>query len=428
MKLQLSHRLQGTIARETARTTAVLGLRTAVQAGTLLLVARLLGPSQFGLFAGVTSLAILLGLLGTLGSHLVLLGEVAKDHSAKSRIMDWALPTTLACTIALLLIFIAACRFILPQDELPRSFVVAIGLSELIFQPLTVLFTVQHHALGKPARTQALQILPSFLRFLAVIAIVMAQPLDPLTPFGICYLAAAVLTLMIATRLVPSALPLPSAWRLPSAADLQLSAGYAVLNLTAAGPGEVDKTLAARLLAPFDAGIYSGAARVLAAGILPITAMSLAAMPRMFREGQRRYREASQLLWKLYGTGLAYGICLAGLLWMLAPAADWLFGREYEGISSAIRVLCMAVPGIILRRINGTVLMTMGKPWIRVAFEASGIATLLVAAVLLSGHHGIGGMFTAVILSEWSMVLLGGFLIHRQMHDETKGGNDIETG
>ena len=45
--------MTGPIARGTIRTTFVLGLRLLVQAGTLLIVARMLGPDQFGAFASV---------------------------------------------------------------------------------------------------------------------------------------------------------------------------------------------------------------------------------------------------------------------------------------------------------------------------------------------------------------------------------------
>jgi len=51
---------KGPIARGTVRTSVVLGLRLVVQAGTLLIVARMLGPGAFGVFAGVAALAVLL--------------------------------------------------------------------------------------------------------------------------------------------------------------------------------------------------------------------------------------------------------------------------------------------------------------------------------------------------------------------------------
>ena len=78
--LQKIHRkwLSGPIAQSTLKTTAVLGVRLFVQAGTLLIVARMLGPEQFGVFVGVAALAVMLGTLSTFGSHLMLLGEMAK--------------------------------------------------------------------------------------------------------------------------------------------------------------------------------------------------------------------------------------------------------------------------------------------------------------------------------------------------------------
>ncbi|MGH8403185.1 MAG: lipopolysaccharide biosynthesis protein, partial [Gammaproteobacteria bacterium] len=59
---------KGPIARGTIRTGIVLGLRLLVQAGTLLLVARLLGPREYGAFAGVAALAVMLGTLATFGT------------------------------------------------------------------------------------------------------------------------------------------------------------------------------------------------------------------------------------------------------------------------------------------------------------------------------------------------------------------------
>lgn len=412
MKLPLLNGAQGPITRETIRTTSVLTLRVGVQAGTLLVIARMLGPAQFGLFAGVTSLAILLGMLGTFGTHLLLLGERAKDSSAGGRIAKWALPTTLISTALLFFIYLVAIKAMLPDHQLPLSVLATIGLSELVLQPLTVLLTVEHHAQGRTARSQLFQILPTVLRFIAALGIVTLHPSDPLVVFGFCYLAASVLTLMLVIALMPSPLPSPAQWHLPTRENLRASASYAVLNITAAGPSELDKTLAARWLPAADAGMYSAAARVLAAGILPVLAMMLAAMPRLFREGQNRSREALRLLRNLYGVGLVYGVCLASALWLVAPVFDWLFGPKYAGVSSAIRLLCLAVPGMTLRKVNGTVLMTLGKPWMRVLFELLGIVVLLLAAMILSTKSGISGMSIAVILSEWTMALIGGYLIH----------------
>ena len=104
----------GRIAASAIRTSAVLGLRLVVQAGSLLLVARLLGPQQFGTFAGVAALAVLLGTLATFGTHLVLIGEMAKDPARRVQVLAYAMPTTLVCGGILLAAFLSICAQTLP--------------------------------------------------------------------------------------------------------------------------------------------------------------------------------------------------------------------------------------------------------------------------------------------------------------------------
>ncbi|MDE2179214.1 MAG: oligosaccharide flippase family protein, partial [Xanthomonadaceae bacterium] len=89
--------MKGPIARATLRTSAVLGVRLFVQAGTLLLVARMLGPHDFGAFAGVAALAVMLGTLSTFGTHIVLLAEVSRDPQRRAGVLPFALSTTLIC-------------------------------------------------------------------------------------------------------------------------------------------------------------------------------------------------------------------------------------------------------------------------------------------------------------------------------------------
>ncbi|MDE2175848.1 MAG: oligosaccharide flippase family protein, partial [Betaproteobacteria bacterium] len=89
--------MAGPIAGATLRTSAVLGLRLFAQACTLLLVARMLGPHNFGAFAGVAALAVMLGTLSTFGTHIVLLAEVSRDPQRRAGVLPFALSTTLIC-------------------------------------------------------------------------------------------------------------------------------------------------------------------------------------------------------------------------------------------------------------------------------------------------------------------------------------------
>lgn len=97
------------IARSTLHTSIVLGLaRSLIQAGTLLIIARMLGPSQYAAFAGMAALAVLLGTFSTFGTHLVLFAEVAKDPKQRSHVLSYAVPTTLITGSILFFVYITS--------------------------------------------------------------------------------------------------------------------------------------------------------------------------------------------------------------------------------------------------------------------------------------------------------------------------------
>lgn len=409
--------MTGPIARGTIRTTFVLGLRLAVQAGTLLLVARMLGPDEFGAFAGVAALAVMLGTLSTFGTHLVLLGEVSKEPARRAQVLPYAVPTTMLCGGALLVLYLVLCLTVLRHANVALPVLLAIGITEMWLQPLFGLPAMEHLALERTARSQLLTTLPLGLRLLAATGVVLIRPADPLAIYGYSYLAASVIALIVATPTMPAPWPSPRRWRLPSKPEWRETAGYAALAITATSPAELDKTLATRLLPLAASGLYAAAARVVGAATLPVIALLLSAMPRLFREGRDQPRRTTRLVRWIFAAAFAYSMVLAVALWVAAPAFVWLFGPKYEGIQHMIHWLCLAVPGMALRIAAGSVLMALGKPWMRAGFEVAGLVVLLVAAVTLTSRFGATGMPLALACSEWAMTLIGGWLVMARLRD-----------
>lgn len=399
--------MKGPIARGTVRTTFVLGLRLLVQAGTLLLVARLLGPQQFGAFAGIASLAVILGTLSSFGTHLVLLGEVSKDPARRQAVLPYAVPGTLLCGGVLLAIYLLVCTLALRESGIAFGVLLAIGIAEIWLQPLFGLPTTEHLALGRVARSQILQTLPLALRLCTAIAASLVQPDDPLAAYAWGYLAASLIALALATTTMPGPWPRPSSWRFPRGSEFREALGFAALNITKTGPAELDKTLALRLLPLGMAGVYSAGARVIGAITLPITAMTLASLPRLFREGQTKSGRTAQLPRWMFGCATGYSVALAGALWLAAPMFDWIFGTRYNGLGATIRWLCLAIPGMSLRLVAGNILMAMGKPWMRVGFETIGLVILIAASFLLTMRVATIGMPLALACSEWAMAAIG---------------------
>lgn len=397
----------GAIARGTIRTTFVLGLRLAVQAGTLLLVARMLGPDQFGAFAGVAALAVMLGTLSTFGTHLVLLGEVSKEPARRTQVLSYAVPTTLMCGGVLLVLYLALCLTLLSHAHVALPALVAIGIAEMWLQPLFALPTTEHLALDRTARSQLLATLPLALRLTAITCVLLLHPTSPLAAYAYGYFASSLAALAIATTTMPEPWPAIRDWRLPARSELRVAIGYAALAVTASGPVELDKTLATRLLSPAASGAYAVGSRVIGATTLPVTALLLSALPRLFRTAQRNSNNDTYLVSHILLSTVIYGLILSLSLWHVASAIVWLFGVKYRDVQSVIHWLCLVPPGMASRLAIGNILMASGKPWMRVIFELTGLIVLFVASIVIAPHYGLAGMSISVASSEYSMAIMG---------------------
>lgn len=399
--------LKGPIARATIRTSFVLGLRLIVQAGTLLLVARMLGPEDYGAFAAIAALAVLMGTFATFGTHLVLLAEVSKDREQRASVLRYAVPTTLFSGSMLFVLYLAVGEFWLANASVPLQVMACIGLTETLLLPLYLLPATEELALEKTARSQLLVIFPLALRMAVAGIVMLLAPVQPLVLFAWLYLATALLALVCMKVYKHDAWLRPKQWKLPNRAQLKHSVGYATLSLTAAGPSELDKMLAVKLLPLGVSGLYAAASRVIGAATLPVTALLLSALPRLFRQAGEHSAQSQRLNRWIYLSVLIYGMALAGLLWFAAPAVQWLFGSQYHGMGDMLRWLCIAVPGLVLRMTVANELMTSNKPWLRAVFEVLGMATLAIAAFVLYPQFGAKGMALALAASEWGMVLAG---------------------
>lgn len=403
---------KGSIARATLRTSAVLGLRLIAQAGTLLAVARVLGPAGFGIFAGIAALAVLIGTLSSLGTHLVLLAEVSRNPEREDEVLRYALPSTLLFSLPLLALYIVLAAWIMPAAALSTWVLLAIGVSELVLQPLLNMTSVQQLGRERIAFSQLLLVSPLLLRLLAAVALLILKPEDTISVYALFYVLASVLALVLAYSLLPRPWPAPASWRRIRFAELKASIGYAFLNITAAGPAELDKALSIKLLSAHAAGLYAAAARVIGAAILPVVALMVSVMPRFFRAAGSYEETHKRLVAWVFGVSLVYGVGLAVVFGLAADLLDHLYGAQYRGVGEVLRWLCPAIPALALRMAAGNILMSQDRPWVRVGFEIIGLGTLMLCAIVLAPRYGVQGMAFALVTSEMCMAVSGCLFVY----------------
>lgn len=184
--------------------------------------------------------------------------------------------------------------------------------------------------------------------------------------------------------------------------------GYAVMNASANGVAELDKMLATRLLTFDAAGIYSSASRIVGSLVLPVIAMMLSAMPRLFRD--RSYARKTLQWWLLASAG-AYGVLAAVAMEFVAPWIEALLGTEYMGSGDIISLLAFAVPALSVRAAAMNVLTTLERPWMRIALELIGWMAIVALALVFVDSRGSSGLALAIICTEWLLAVSSVILI-----------------
>jgi len=385
------------VARATFSSSLVLGLRVIAQAGTLVVLAWALGPASLGAYMALGALAVLLGTLATFGTHLTLLRDVARSPSARDESLRLALGTTAMCGPLLLGLYGLLCVFWLRPVNTGFAVIACMGLAELMLQPFLAIGAFEWHARGRIVRSQLFLTFPLVLRLGVALLVWWLTPAYPLVTFVAGYLMAVAVVLAVAIIMAPAPWPAPWRWRKPRVAEWRDAAGYAFLNASASGVSELDKMLAAKLL-PFGvAGIYSAASRVIGALTLPVIAMMLSAMPRLFRESGR---DGHRLRRWLFASASGYGVLTGIAIWLLCPLIQLIFGPRYAAMGEVIRWLAWGVLPMSLRAAAVNVLMATDRPWLRMGLELSGWGVMAALAWALTPAMGANGLALAVIGSE----------------------------
>lgn len=399
---------KGSIALATLRTGSVLGGRLVAQTGTLLLLASTLGVDEFGLYAGLAALAVILGTLANFGTHLTLLRDVSRNSIDVDTAVRLALGTTAFCGAILFLIYISLSFIFL---SIPRDMywaVLCLGGAEVLLQPFLVIAAMELHGRGQIARSQILLVFPLLLRFFSVLVIALCSPINPLFWCVLGHLAAIFIVLGYVVFKMPRVWHLPSMWLVAPRSRWGGLTGYAVMNTSANGLTEIDKVLAVRLL-PFDvAGIYSVASRIVGALVLPVMAMILAVIPRLFREGAASGRP---LHYWLFSLAAIYGVLVAVVMAVAAPWLESLLGSKYAGVRELIQILVYAVPAMCVRVAAANILTTLEKPWVRICLELVGWGAISVLALILVQLRGSSGLAFSIICAEWLLAICSVALI-----------------
>ncbi len=343
------------------------------------IVARLLGPSEYGLFALVLATASIVPAIAVFSLNQAVLYFTAKNERKSRSILYSALGLVFALSLLFFPIFYLAVTYLVPSIGFYGMLV-----SYLIGFGTSILLVAQAHFQGLEKFKDYALITAATSVFAAVFSLTVAYffrgfvetsaaRMIPLliVPFGALYLAKSLgFSLKEAKSLLKYALP------------IGLSGLLGVFIAIA------DRYIIAIFKTPADVGFYDVAYSFTAA-VLPITAtLATTIAPRFVKQSTK----TKEYLEKVSSVTAAIGACGAIVLFYYADFfVSILLGASYvEGATTPLRIVALALPLMALVSVYGTIVASLGSS------KFAGLISVLLVALSIAFNLLLVPQFSAI--------------------------------
>jgi len=349
------------------------GLGLVLQAAYFVILARLLGPLQYGIYAGAFAFANLVAQYSALGTGTVFLRYVSSDHSTFAVYWGNILVVTTVVGGGL----VVALSLLGPRLLNPASaaLVLPAAIGNCVCAQLTIESGRVFQTFEKMRLTAVINLLTNLVRTIAAAGMLIAFHQCTAWPWAlvstlVSALAAAAIVVTITLRFGRP--------RFDSRLFFKRGAeglGFAVAMSTSSLYNDLDKTMLSHYGMNRDNGIYSMAYRIVDIATIPIFSLRDAAMPRFFKLGREGISASAGLARKLLRRTLILGAIGSAAIYLAAPLIPIVVGREFiEGVA-AMRWLCLIPLFRGVHQIAGSALTGAGMQRYRTA-------TQLLAATL----------------------------------------------
>lgn len=335
----LTRARKSVLVRNAAWLFAGQGLSFIAQAFYFIVIARLLGTTQYGMLAGAIALVAIVSQYSALGSGLLFLRYVSPDHS-RFRIYWGNVLMSIFVLGGLLVVGIRLTgRWLVGPASVPLLFPIAI--SDCLFQQLSSCAGQVFQTFEKMKFSAALTLLSNVSRCVLAVGMLVVLGRASAWQWAIASLAVSAVSACIAFATVARffGLPLFS----PSLLIKRSAEGFvfAVSGSTTAVYNDIDKVVLSRFGMNQANGIYSMAYRVVNIGTMPIMSIVSAAFPRFFREGVKGIKATVPMARQLLRRTALLGIGISAAMFLCAPIIPHLVGKSYAESVSALRWLCL---------------------------------------------------------------------------------------
>lgn len=403
------------------------GLGYLSQAAYFIVVAKLVGSTQYGAYAGAFAFVTLLAQYSTLGSQSLFLRYVCPNRSLVG--LYWG--NILMATLGLGTVFVIALTLLGPH--LAKSYSVplisCVAMSECLCRQLTIASGGVFQAFEKLQVTAALNLVTNLLRLFAVSVMLVwlraasAFQLAVAILFVSCFAAVAAIALVTRHYGKPIFSP-----RL-LAARAREGFLYSISYSTASIYNDIDKTMLSHYGMLTANGIYTMAYRFVDVSTTPIGSIQAAAFPRFFQHGAKGIAHTEVFAKKILTRTALLGLAVALLLFATAPLIPVFLGKGFAQSAQALRWLCILPFFRSFHSSGGDALSGAGYAHFRVISQAfAALFNFSVNLYLIPHYSWLGAAWSSLITDGLLGVTNWGFVLLLRNHEGTPAGRDMRLG
>lgn len=340
VRKRLSGMVSTSLGRNTLWALAGYGVRLAMQAAYFIVIARSLGPKEYGAFIAATALGAVISPFVGWGSGNLLIKNVARDRSAFAAYWGNGLVITLATGLALVCAAAGVCFLVLP-GAIPLAAILLLCISDLVFVKFLDMAASAFQAFERLSNTAVLNVWISLTRLVGIVILAVKLTHPSILQWSVVYCAGSILAAATGVTWVTLSLGWPKLalhrLRGEGSEGFHFSVSLSAQTIY----NDIDKTMVARLSTLDAAGIYAAAYRLIDVSFIPVRALLNAAYPGFFRHGAEGLEASMAYGQRLVRRILPYSVLAFVGLTVGAPVVPHILGHDYARVTEALRWLAL---------------------------------------------------------------------------------------
>jgi O-antigen/teichoic acid export membrane protein len=382
------------------------GLGLIFQTTYFIVLARLLGSREYGIYAGTFALVSMASQYSTIGSGTVFMRYVSPDRSKFPTYWGNILIITCGFSIVVAAVLHVTARFILNPQSAAIIFPVAVSVC--FCTQIAVAAGQVFQAFEQLRVTAMMNLLTNIMR--AIAAVTMLAVLHRATAWQwvvvSVFVSMAVAVVTVTVRLGRPKFDL-------SLLSRHASEGfqYSFSQSTSSAYNDVDKTMLSHYGMNVENGIYSMAYRVVEIASIPVFSVRDAAMPRFFVQGAKGVTHSAALAKSLIKRAMLLGTFAAVCIFVFAPVIPHLIGKDFTESVYALRWLSLIPFFRSIHQMTGSALTGAGVQKYRTASQLVAAAFNFCLNLWLIPRYGWHGAAWSSLITDASLGAMNTLLL-----------------